>query len=192
MPEPQAERVAELVKTALELPPESWAAFLDAERDLDASTRADIESLLRQNETASRFLETPAVHYAAQTLIGEGAYLPGQTVGGYTIVSLIGRGGMGEVYLAEDRELHRRVAIKFVHRSIASHELIRHFKREEHLLASLNHPNIAQLYGAGLTTDGIPFFAMEYVEGERLDQYCDKRMLPTKERLQLFRKICAA
>jgi serine/threonine-protein kinase len=99
---------------------------------------------------------------------------------------------MGEVYLAEDRELHRRVALKFVHRSMASMELIRHFKREEHLLASLNHPNIAQLYGGGLTTDGIPFFAMEYIEGERLDQYCEQRALPTKERLQLFRKVCAA
>jgi serine/threonine protein kinase len=192
MPDPQAERAAELVKTALELPAENWAAFLDAEPDLDASTRADIESLLRQNESASRFLETPAVFYAAETLIREGAYLPGQPVGGYTIVSLIGRGGMGEVYLAEDRELHRRVALKFVHRSMASVELTRHFKREEHLLANLNHPNIAQLYGGGLTTDGIPFFAMEYVEGERLDQYCDKRALPTKERLQLFRKVCAA
>ncbi len=192
MPDPRAERVAELVKTALERPPETWAAFLDAEPDLDASTRADIESILRQNQSASRFLETPAVHYAAETLIREGAYLPGQIVGGYTIVSLIGRGGMGEVYLAEDRELHRRVALKFIHRSMASAELIRHFKREEHLLASLNHPNIAQLYGGGLTTDGIPFFAMEYIEGERLDQYCEERALPTKERLQLFRKVCAA
>ena len=190
--DPRAERIAELVKTALERRPETWAAFLDAEPDLDAAMRADIESILRQNELASRFLETPAVHYAAETLIGEGAYVPGQIVGGYTVVSLIGRGGMGEVYLAEDRELHRRVALKFVHRSMASMELIRHFKREEHLLASLNHPNIAQLYGGGLTTDGIPFFAMEYIEGERLDQYCEQRALPTKERLQLFRKVCAA
>jgi serine/threonine-protein kinase len=192
MADPQAEQVARLVKTALDLAPENWVAFLDAEPDLDASTRADIESLLRQNEGVTRFLETPAVHYAAETLIREGAYLPGQTIGGYTIVSFIGRGGMGEVYLAKDRELHRQVALKFVHRSMASQELIRHFKREEHLLASLNHPNIAQLYGGGLTTDGIPFFAMEYIEGERLDQYCENRALPTKERLQLFRKVCAA
>ncbi|HZE13659.1 MAG TPA: serine/threonine-protein kinase, partial [Chthoniobacterales bacterium] len=192
MPDPQADRVAEVVKAALELPPENWAAFLEAETDLDASSRADIESLLRQNEAASRFLETPAVHYAAETLLREGAYLPGQTVGGYTVVSLIGRGGMGEVYLAEDRELHRRVALKFVHRSMVSLELIRHFKREEQLLASLNHPNIAQLYGGGLTTDGIPFFAMEYIDGEQLDQYCEQRSLPIGARLELFRKVCAA
>jgi eukaryotic-like serine/threonine-protein kinase len=192
MADPQAEQVARLVKTALDLAPENWVAFLDAEPDLDASTRADIESLLRQNEGATRFLETPAVHYAAETLIREGAYLPGQTIGGYTIVSLIGRGGMGEVYLAKDRELHRQVALKFVHRSMASQELIRHFKREEHLLASLNHPNIAQLYGSGLTTDGIPFFAMEYIEGESLDRYCEQHSLPTSARLELFRKVCGA
>ncbi|MEO6969454.1 MAG: serine/threonine-protein kinase, partial [Chthoniobacterales bacterium] len=73
-----------------------------------------------------------------------------------------------------------------------SEEIVRHFEREERLLASLNHPNIAQLYGGGVTADGIPFFAMEHVEGQRLDEHCDERQLAPDERLQLFRKVCAA
>src|SRR5438552_2483064 len=99
---------------------------------------------------------------------------------------------MGEVYLAQDRQLDRRVALKLIRRGLNSEDIIRHFKREEHLLASLNHPNIAQLYGSGLTADGVPFFVMEYVEGQRLDDYCNERKLETKERLQLFRKVCSA
>src|SRR5438552_12228593 len=99
---------------------------------------------------------------------------------------------MGEVYLAQDRQLDRRVALKLIRRGLNSEDIIRHFKREEHLLASLNHPNIAQLYGSGLTAEGVPFFVMEYVEGQRLDDYCNERKLETKERLQLFRKVCSA
>ena len=192
MPDQRAERVAELVKSAVECGPEPWAAFLDKECGSDPAMRAEIESLLQEDEGASRFLEVPALHLAAESLVREGAFRAGQIIGDYEIVSLIGSGGMGEVYLAQDRELHRKVALKLVRRGMASEDMIHHFKREEHLLASLNHPNIAQLYGGGVTADGIPFFAMEYVEGERLDQYCDERGLATKERLQLFRKVCSA
>ncbi len=192
MPDQRAERVAQLVKSAVERRPETWAAFLDEECGNDPAMRAEIESLLQEDQGASRFLEVPALHLAAKSLVGEGAFHASQTIGDYEIVSLIGRGGMGDVYLAEDRELHRKVALKLLRRGMASEEMIQHFKREERLLASLNHPNIAQLYGGGVGADGIPFFAMEYVEGERLDQYCDARHLTTTERLQLFRKVCSA
>ncbi|MDP9098747.1 MAG: serine/threonine protein kinase, partial [Verrucomicrobiota bacterium] len=192
MTEQRAERVAELVKSAVECSPEARAAFLAEECGSDPELRAEIESLLQEDEGASLFLEVPAIHLAAKSLVREGAFHTGETVGNYEIVSLIGSGGMGEVYLAEDRELHRRVALKLVRRGMASEEMIHHLKREEHLLASLNHPNIAQLYGGSVTADGIPFFAMEFVEGERLDQYCHERGLPTNERLQLFRKVCSA
>jgi tetratricopeptide (TPR) repeat protein len=187
-----AQRIAELVKSALELPPEDRASFLDRECSGDPAMRAEIESLLQQQEGASRFIEMPALHLAAKSFMREGAFRIGQTIGDYEIISLIGSGGMGEVYLAEDGQLHRKVAVKLVRRGMDSDDIIRHFKREEHLLASLNHPNIAQLYGSGLTADGVPFFVMEYVAGERLDQYCNDRKLETKERLQLFRKVCSA
>jgi serine/threonine protein kinase/tetratricopeptide (TPR) repeat protein len=192
MPDQRAGRLAELVKSAIEREPGSRAAFLDEECRSDLAMRAEIESLLQQQEGASRFIEMPALHLAAESLIREGSFRTGQTIGDYEIVSLIGSGGMGEVYLAQDRQLHRRVALKLVRRALASDDMLRHFKREEHLLASLNHPNIAQLYGSGLTADGVPFFVMEYVEGQRLDDYCNNRKLETKERLQLFRKVCSA
>ena len=192
MPNECAERVAELVKSALEHEPESWAAFLNQECGSDAALRAEIESLLKQQEHATRFIETSALHLAATSLVGDGAFHAGQTIGDYEIVSLIGSGGMGEVYLAHDRHLHRKAALKFVRRGMGSDDILRRFQHEERLLASLNHPNIAQLYGSGVTADGIPFFAMEYVEGQRLDQYCNERGLAMVERLNLFRKVCSA
>jgi non-specific serine/threonine protein kinase/serine/threonine-protein kinase len=79
-----------------------------------------------------------------------------------------------------------------VKRGFGRSSLIRHFHHEERILAALNHPNIARLYGAGLTDDGAPYFVMEYVAGERLDEYCDRRTLSIADRLQLFRKICSA
>ena len=192
MSDERAERLAELVKSAIERGPEHWDQFLDEQCRSDAAMRAEIESLLQEYEGASEFIEEPALHLAAESFVREGAFHAGQAVGDYEIVSLIGRGGMGEVYLAQDRQLHRRVALKFVRRGMDSDDILRRFKHEERLLASLNHPNIAQLYGSGVTADGIPFFAMEHVEGERLDQYCNERQLATTERLRLFRKVCSA
>jgi tetratricopeptide (TPR) repeat protein/predicted Ser/Thr protein kinase len=188
----RAERLAELVKSAIDRPPDERGAFLDKECESDPAMRAEIESLLEQQDGASRFIEEPALHVAAESLVRGGAFRAGQTIGEYEIISLIGSGGMGEVYLAQDRQLHRKVALKLIRRGMDSDDIVHHFKREEHLLASLNHPNISQLYGGGVTSGGIPFFAMEYVEGKRLDEYCDERVLGTKERLQLFRKVCAA
>src|SRR5205807_1681016 len=192
MPDDRAGRLAELVKSAVERGPESRAAFLEEECRSDPAMQAEIASLLQQQEGVSRFIEVPALHFAAESFLGQCALSAGQIIGHYEIVSLIGSGGMGEVYLAQDRQLDRKVALKLIRRGFNSEDIIRHFKREEHLLASLNHPNIAQLYGSGLTADGVPFFVMEYVEGQRLDDYCNERKLETKERLQLFRKVCSA
>ena len=192
MPNEWAKRVAELVKSAVEREPESWPAFLDQECGPDSALRAEIESLLNQHEHATQFIETPALHLAAESLVREGTHRTGQIIGDYEILSLIGTGGMGDVYLAQDRELHRKAALKLVRGGIDSDDIVRRFKREERLLASLNHPNIAQLYGSGVTTEGIPFFAMEFVEGRRIDDYCNERRLSIPARLELFRKICSA
>ncbi|MGI8482243.1 MAG: protein kinase domain-containing protein, partial [Chthoniobacterales bacterium] len=96
------------------------------------------------------------------------------------------------VSLAEDTALGRKVAIKVVKRGVGTSTIIRHFHHEERILAGLTHPNIARLYGGGVTAQGSPYFVMEYVEGERLDEYCDLRALSIVERLQLFRKVCSA
>jgi serine/threonine-protein kinase len=188
----RAGRLAEIVKSAIERQPENWTAFLDEECGSDLALRVEAEALLEQQEGASRFMEEPALHFAAKMFLSDGAYAAGQLIGDYEILSLIAAGGMGEVYLAHDRKLHRTVALKLIRRGMSSEQIVRHFKREERLLAGLNHPNIAQLYGGGVTADGVPFFAMEYVEGQRLDEHCDEHKLSTDERLQLFCKVCSA
>ncbi|MEY2540535.1 MAG: eukaryotic-like serine/threonine-protein kinase [Verrucomicrobiota bacterium] len=192
MPDQRAERVAELVKCALEYGPEERASFLDEECGSDPLMRADIDSLLREDERAVQFLEMPALHLAAKSFVHEGAFHAGEIIGGYEIVSLIGAGGMGEVYLAKDIQLRRKVALKLVRAAMRTEEIVTRFRHEETILASLNDPNIAHLYGGGVTTNGIPFFVMEYVEGVRIDQYCDRHSLSIAARLQLFRKVCSA
>jgi eukaryotic-like serine/threonine-protein kinase len=192
MPESRAARIAELVKSALERGAEQWPSFLDEACPADPAMRAEIESLLRHQVRARDFIEGPALDLAVEALAGAGKYTAGAVLGDYEIVSLIGEGGMGEVYLAHDRSLGRHVALKLVQRGMGTEEIIHRFKREERLLASLNHPNIAQLYGGGLSPEGGPFFAMEYVDGIRIDDYCNKQRLSLRARLELFRKVCAA
>ncbi|HEU0210150.1 MAG TPA: serine/threonine-protein kinase [Candidatus Udaeobacter sp.] len=188
----RAQRIAEVVKSAIELAPEDWKAFLDEECRSDEAMRAEIESLLKHQKHVTRFIEEPALHLAAETFVRDSTHPAGQIIGDYEVLSLIGSGGMGDVYLAQDRQLHRRVALKLVRRGMDSEDIVRRFQREEFLLASLNHPNIAQLYGSGITAEGIPFFAMEYVEGIRIDQFCNEKRLSLRSRLELFRKICGA
>jgi len=116
-----------------------------------------------------------------------------ERIGPYRVVREVGSGGFGQVYLAmHEGELFRRsVAIKVVKRGFDSEDLIRRFELERQVLAGLNHPNIARLYAGGTTTDGRPYFAMEYVEGLPIDEYCDRNRLGVDDRLAIFRQVCA-
>jgi serine/threonine-protein kinase len=187
------QRVEEIFLLALEKPMENRAAYLQSACAGDENLRIEVEAMLRSHEQAGDFMEQPAYQINAQLLDQEtGGLQNGETFGGYKIISLLGEGGMGEVYLAEDTKLDRKVALKLVKFGLGRADLLRHFRREEKILAGLTHPNIARLYGGAVTSDGIPYFVMEYVEGERLDCYCNARELKLPERLQLFRKICSA
>ena len=192
MSENRALQVAELMKSVLERDPGEWSSFLDEVCGSDAGLRAEIESLLRFEQSAPRFMQQPAVELAAHLLVNNRELRPEETIDHYQILSLIGSGGMGDVYLAQDRQLNRKVALKIVRRGIDTDEINRRFHREEQILASLNHPNIARLYGAAVSPDGVPYLVMEYVEGESLDVYCNRCSLTTNERLDIFRKICSA
>ncbi|MGI9087807.1 MAG: protein kinase domain-containing protein [Chthoniobacterales bacterium] len=192
MPAP-AERIAELVEAALELAPVERINFLDRECADNSELRAEVESLLKFQAPAREFIEMPAYQIAAETLAEDAGELrAGQELGGYRIRSLLAEGGMGEVYLAEDAQLGRIVAIKLIKRAFNRAQMIRQFAREERILAGLNHPHIAQLYGGAMTADGLPYFVMEYVEGEPLDQFCAERQMSLAARLQIFRKVCSA
>jgi serine/threonine-protein kinase len=189
----RAQRIAEIVEAALERDAADWPSFLDESCGDDPPLRKEVESLLAYQKEATDFIEAPAYQNNADSLAEESGELkPGDLLGEYKILSLLGEGGMGEVYLAEDSNLHRQVAIKLVKAGLGRAGLIRHFQREERILAALTHPNIGRLYGGAVTQNGLPYFVMEYVEGERLDSYCDLHRLTIPQRLQLFRKICAA
>jgi serine/threonine protein kinase/tetratricopeptide (TPR) repeat protein len=187
------QRVEEVFLLALEYSAEDRAAFLQTACAGDVSLREEVEVMLLSHEQAGDFMEQPAYQVNAELLADEtGALNVGEAFGEYRILSLLGEGGMGEVYLAEDTTLGRKVALKLVKSGLSRSNLLRHFRREEKILAGLTHLNIARLYGRAVTPDGIPYFVMEYVEGERLDRYCDTRKLKLPERLQLFRKVCSA
>jgi eukaryotic-like serine/threonine-protein kinase len=189
----RTERVAKIVESALERDPAERARYLDQTCGQDVDLRQEVESLLGFQKIATDFMEKPAYQVAADAFADSGGELrSGERVAGYEIVSLVGEGGMGEVYLAEDISLGRQVAIKLLKFGLGSGSIIRHFHEEERILASLTHPNIARLYGGAVTTAGLPYFVMEYVDGPRLDQYWRDHNLPIRDRVKIFVKICAA
>ena len=188
----KAQRAAEIVKSALELPLGERAAFLDEACAGDADLRSEVDSFLKFQTDASQFIEQGALHIAGEALARDSALPVPRQIEGYQILSRIGVGGMGEVYLAQDTKLKRRVAVKLVRAGMDTTEIVGRFRHEEQILAGLNHPNIAQLYGAGVAAGEIPYFAMEYVEGMRIDEYCKADALSAPARLQLFRRVCAA
>ncbi|HJQ26991.1 MAG TPA: protein kinase [Blastocatellia bacterium] len=116
------------------------------------------------------------------------------SIGPYRVLRKIGEGGMGAVYLAErdDAQYKKQVAIKLVRRGMASSFIVRRFRNERQILASLDHPNIARLLDGGTTEDGLPYFVMEYIEGQPITDYADERQLSTADRLKLFARVCAA
>jgi non-specific serine/threonine protein kinase/serine/threonine-protein kinase len=120
--------------------------------------------------------------------------LAGPRAGAYTLIREIGSGGMGTVYLAvrHDDAFEKRVAIKILKRGMDSDSIVRRFRNERQILASLQHPYIAGLLDGGTTAEGLPYFAMEYIEGQRIVDYCDAHRLDTSARIELFRKVCAA
>ncbi len=189
----RAERIAGIVERSLELQGSERAKLIVHLCEGDAELQREAESLLNFEEEAHGFIEAPAYEAVAQSVVDAVADLrTEQILGDYKIVSLLGEGGMGEVYLAEDTALGRQVAIKFVKSGFGNSNIVRHFRKEEQILASLTHPNIARLYRGSVTPDGVPYFVMEYVDGDRLDDYCRDEQLPITARLNLFRKICSA
>jgi predicted Ser/Thr protein kinase len=188
----QTERAAELVKEALERDDSARDAFLDEACAGDGELREEVNPSCGFAPDARDFIEEGALQLAAQTLPKPATQPPVRHIEGYEIISHIGSGGMGEVYLARDTKLQRNVALKLVRMDFGAPGIVARFGHEERILASLNHPNIAQLYDAGIATGEIPFFAMEYIEGVRLDEDCNAKALSVRERLELFRKVCAA
>ena len=173
-----------------ELPDAEWRQRLSQMTFDDATLRAEVEGLLAASDRlGDRFERSPA----EALLSGAVAPVVGTRIGPYSVVREIGRGGMGTVYEAlRDDAFKKRVALKMVPAGRDTESILRRFRYERQILARLEHRNIAALLDGGVTDDGQPYFAMEYVEGVRIDEYCRTRSLAIRDRLQLFRQICHA
>ena len=171
--------VKSIHQSALDLDPSARAAFVDASCGGDEALRREVESLLTYASEAESFLERPAVDIAP-TPPGESheARLVGRTISHYQVLSLLGAGGMGAVYLARDPRLDRTVALKILPGELAADaDRMRRFTREAKAASALNHPNVATIHDVG-ESDGISFIVMEHVEGETLLARIGRRMTP--------------
>jgi serine/threonine protein kinase len=174
------------------------------------SLRAAVESLLEANDSAGEFLEEPVVNRDELAAAVEGAIeepaagergataanpaesLP-RMVGRYKLLELIGEGGFGAVYMAEQQEpVRRRVAVKVIKLGMDTRQVIARFEAERQALAMMDHPNIAQVFDAGADDGGRPYFVMELVRGVPITEYCDRAELSTRQRLELFISVCHA
>ena len=200
-------RIDELFAAALDLPADERPAFLDrsCEGDQEPGVREAVEQLLRLSaeedlgSDLSELRRGGLLRELARSAPGSAgpdveSSEEGSRIGEYRVVGEIGRGGMGVVYLAErvEGDFEQRVAIKILRAGLGGEALERRFEEERTILASLNHPHVARLYGGGRTSDGRPYFTMEYVEGLPIDRYCDERQLTVDQRLELFAKVIGA
>jgi non-specific serine/threonine protein kinase/serine/threonine-protein kinase len=186
--------VDELFAQAVELPAADREKLFSERAAQNTAATSDgvldeVKALLTdyRRAEAKEFLHEPLVSNESTHALADG-----QDFQGYRILRLIAEGGMGQVYLAEDRELDRKVAIKLTNSHLKSRDILRRFKNERRILANLQHSNIAQLYETGATKDGLPYFVMEYVEGIPIDRFAGDHRLTIHERLKLFRTVCSA
>jgi eukaryotic-like serine/threonine-protein kinase len=189
------ERIQALFHDAADLPESEQRTFLNSAGGSDESLVADVLALLQEDarDTASlgSSLLGREVGDVAQQILGKDAPIP-REIGRYRLQRVLGEGGMGVVYLAEREDLRSSVAIKILRDAWLSPARRERFASEQRMLAQLNHPSIARLYDADTLADGTPWFAMEYVEGVPLKEYCDQHACSVDERLQLMRAVCEA
>ncbi len=193
--------------------PNSWSELkalffelsdmLPAEREVrlrtvanaDAALAADLRSLLAAHDVSdAQFNDVLPQSLGFLEARREAPTLVGREVGHYLVTRLVGRGGMGAIYEAHraDDEFRKRVAIKTIWRGAESDVVLHRFRTERQILASLQHPHIAALLDGGVTSDGLPYFVMEFVDGAGIDHYCASHRLGVADRVRLVREVCDA
>jgi serine/threonine protein kinase/tetratricopeptide (TPR) repeat protein len=177
--------------------PQARRDYLDKVCGNQPELRQRVSRLLEVHAESPSFLEAPATGVAA-TLVRPSATespapTPGQWIGPYKLLEQIGEGGMGVVYVAEQREpVRRKVALKVIKPGMDTRQVVARFEAERQALALMNHPHIAKVLDAGTTPDGRPYFVMELVRGEPITTFCDEHQLDTRQRLDLFVAVCRA
>ncbi|MBL8215115.1 MAG: protein kinase [Bryobacterales bacterium] len=183
-------QVEELFESALQVPVEQRRLFVEREA-VDDELRDEVLSLLEFAGSGGTRLQAAI---GATATAAAAATVTGEQLGPYRITQELGRGGMGEVYLAEraDGEFERRVAIKMIQGGLGGPRATSLFLQERQILATLEHPNIARMIDGGTSPAGTPYLVLEYIDGIPIQDYCSKHSLSIAERLKLFQKVCAA
>jgi serine/threonine protein kinase/tetratricopeptide (TPR) repeat protein len=194
--QPAMPREEVIFDAALALLTAQRPAYLDQACGHDGPLRQRVELLLQSHEQAGEFLEPsrPASGPGGTMVVAPPpSEKPGDVIGNYKIRELLGEGGCGAVYVAEQTEpVRRRVALKVIKLGMDTRSVIARFEAERQALAMMDHPNIARVLDAGTTSSGRPYFVMELVRGIRITDYCDQNHLNTGQRLDLFIQVCHA
>lgn len=187
------QKIKTVLDEVVDLAPAERLSVLESACNGDAEFRRDVESFLVFDNDGD--MENPAFSFVehAEVMNGAAAYI-GKQIGRYRIISELGSGGMGLVFLAgrADEAFEQKVALKLIKRGMDSEAVLQRFLNERRILASLAHPNIARLLDGGTTDDGVPYFVMEYVEGSPILEYAKRENLDADARLRLFGEVAAA
>ncbi len=186
------DRQWQIFHAALEQPEAERATYIRTACGDDDELRELLANLLRAHDGSSDFLEEPLLVSSELLDALEPEGLVGQNIGPYVIRAVIGEGGMGVVYEADQLEpVRRNVALKVIKLGMNTREVVARFELERQALAMMNHPNVAKVHDAGATEDGRPYFVMEHVHGSSITSYCDSNRLSNRERLELCRDVFA-
>ena len=184
----------EIFAAAIKLTGDQRAAFLKAACNENDELLRGVEALLSAHNETGGFLGQSSAREQEGTQLHAAAFEPGSLVAGrYKLIEPIGEGGMGSVWLAEQKEpVKRKVAVKMVKPGMDSRAVLARFEAERQALAMMDHPNIAKVLDGGITEQGRPYFAMELVRGIPVTDYCDQTQLSITKRLELFGQVCSA
>ncbi len=192
------QRVTALLEEVLPCDPSKRETLLAGLRAEDQELRGEVESLLRYEQECVSLLDEPLLPWRPEhpePAVGrpEETNETGLRIGPYRVLTRLGAGGMGTVYLAaREDDFRKRVALKRIKRRALSKEVLFRFENERQILADLEHPNIARILDAGKTEDLLPYFTMEYVKGLPIDRYCDRHRLGIRQRIELVLQVCSA
>jgi len=193
------DRVSELFDQALEIPHEKWVNWIDTQcndQEKETGLHTYVLKLLKSSVRADAFFESlnKNIEDDLQNSSEVKILQPGDKFEKFRIIRELGHGGMARVFLCErdDGTFEHKVALKIIKIKEGGEFLKDKFRREQQILAGINHPNIARLYDGGITPEGFPFIIMEYVEGEPITTWCTKNKLTARQRIQLFIQVCNA
>ncbi|HEY0727732.1 MAG TPA: serine/threonine-protein kinase, partial [Pyrinomonadaceae bacterium] len=185
-------RIEALYYSALELDAADREIFVEQQSEGDVGLKDEVLSLLASADRQDSFMEDSAVPLALQVLRSERTGLVGQTIGRYQIVDVLGHGGMGEVYLAHDPSLNRKVALKLLPATITdNHVRVLRFQQEARAASAIAHPNVAHIYEIG-EADSLHYITMEYVKGANLRELLKTKALDEAKAIEITKQVCIA